>query len=234
MAAMTVVARRGDGEAFREEPFTMDALAVVLENVRFGQIVGLRDRGALAVAAATRAGNVHLEDSGLRVLGRKDVVQPVAVRTGGGEGSVPGQHLSMDAAFEVRLFVFVTIATLDAREIFRVVLARVLVAVGAVEFAVDRAREGFWIHIEGDGHATTLDLEFLVVVAGEAGVVVGEGGAGAEEDYQENGENLQVCARRRARSSIGHVPNSVSGGGALGSRPRAVAGHAKWGGVKGL
>lgn len=62
-------ARRRDGEPLLEEALSVDGLAVVVDDVVLADLVELRDRRALPVAAAAEVGHVHLVGLGFGVRG---------------------------------------------------------------------------------------------------------------------------------------------------------------------
>ena len=65
-----------------------------------------------------------------------------------------------------------TIPAENFLEPLRVIFARILVAIRAIEVRVHRRREGLRVDVEQYGRTTTVDLELLVIVTHETGVVV--------------------------------------------------------------
>jgi hypothetical protein len=178
MASVTVYAGCRDCESFFEKTLSVDALTVVLDDIVFGDPVGAGHGSTLPVAAAARIRHPHLVGGGVGVGHWKYAVyvrSGVAIGASRCEGLFPVQSLSVYAGVKIELDVVVAVPAIDAGEEFVVGQffdVRVLVAVDALQLAMNRIEENAVVDVQGNRLPPALRLESRIVVAIEAGVVV--------------------------------------------------------------
>lgn len=175
MAAVAIGARRRNHQAFFEKADAVNAFAVVLKNVVFGDVVHIGHRRALTMALAAKVGDVHFERRRLRQTGGQNIVRAVAFHAGRRVRRLPVQRHAVNAGIEIHLHIVVARGALHGFQLFRVgkfFNGRVDVATHAFNFTVDGFRENPHIHKKRDLLAAALSGQARVRVAFEAGFFV--------------------------------------------------------------
>jgi hypothetical protein len=127
------------------------------------------------MASTAQKGNSHLVGRRVGVLGRENLMRPVAIGTIGGVGSFPEEGLPMDGSREVDQGVIVTGAALDLLQVGRmgkVFGVDIGVALDALQMLVDRSLEGRLVHVERVAARFPFGANAWIGMAVEAGVIV--------------------------------------------------------------
>jgi len=74
MIAMAIITGGCDNKPLLEQPFAMNALGIVAQDVPFGDVINSSDRGSLSVTFSTKNGDVHLIGAGSYVLVSENIV----------------------------------------------------------------------------------------------------------------------------------------------------------------
>ena len=133
-------AGRADDQTFLEEPFPVETLRIILDNVIFVNNALPLHRRAFAVAGAADKRYAQRGDTGLQIFNRQDGVVAVAILTAGSELIAPRQGLTMQTLRKELQLSWVTAAAIGRSQTFGmpgISTSEISMARDTFEFAMD-------------------------------------------------------------------------------------------------